>query len=53
MAFMCIIGSGVSIRSTPGRTSQRPPTCVYQRPAAGKYSFGSTQPFGRPVVPEV
>ena len=54
IAFMWNSGSGVSIRS--GGVSDRstsPPSAAYQSPEWRKYSFASTHPLGRPVVPEV
>ena len=53
MAFMCAVGSGVSMRSGPGLTSHSCPMVAYHCPAQMKYSLVSTHPLGRPVVPDV
>src|SRR5665213_3007469 len=53
MAFMWLMGSGVSRRSAPHASWHRPPASAYHVPAHRKYSLGNTQPFGRLVVPDV
>ena len=54
IAFMCASGSGVIRRSRARRTrAQAADAGVPLAGAAGSSRWSSTQPFGRPVVPEV
>src|ERR1700735_5596596 len=52
-AFTWFSGKGVINRSTSGCRLQRPPRSRYQLPKVKKYWLDSTQPFGRPVLPDV